>query len=341
MNGVVLVTDHPSGDGLEPERDVLAPLGLELVVADSTDPEHLLELAQRGIDGILACYAQVTAEIIEAAAATGCRVVSRYGIGYDNVDVAAATRAGVVVTTVPDYCLDEVADHTLALLLAVARGVDQTSGAVRDGRWELPQRPVHRLVGRTVALIGLGAIGRRVAARVRAFGLEVIAYDPLADRASIQEVAWAETLEAAFAEADFISLHVPLTDDTRHIVNGRSLAAATRAPILINTSRGGLVDLEALALALDAGQLTAAALDVTEPEPLPGDHPFRDDPRVLITAHSAFHSEESRYELQRRAAQEVARALKGERPQNPRNPEVLSSTGFAGRSNVSTAQSRP
>jgi D-3-phosphoglycerate dehydrogenase / 2-oxoglutarate reductase len=326
MNGVVLVTDHPFDRGLDPERAALAPLGVEVLVADSDDPARLAELASRGVDGILVCYAQVPEPLIRIAAAGGCRIVSRYGIGYDNVDVAAATRAGVVVTTVPDYCLDEVSDHTLALLLSAARAVDETSAGVRVGLWPVPRRRVHRLAGRTLALIGLGGIGSRVVARAGAFGLEVVAYDPFADPSKSPNIRWVGSIEEAFAAADFISLHAPLTDATRHIVNGGSLAHARRAPILINTARGGLVDLDAVRDALDEGRLTAAALDVTEPEPLPADHPFRRDPRVLITAHTAFRSEESQDELQRRAAEEIARMLRGQSPRNARNPEVLGST---------------
>ena len=322
MNGRILVTDHPFDFGFEPELEVLEPLGVELTLADSTDPERLAELA-RGVDGILVCFAQVPAAVLDVAAEGGCRIVSRYGIGFDNVDLAAATRGGIVVTTVPDYCLGEVADHTLALLLAAARGIDDTSAGVRAGEWELPRRPVHRLAGRRLALIGSGAIGRRVADRARAFGLEIVVYDPYADRSLVPDVQWADTVEEAVADAHFISLHAPLTDDTRHIVGAATLAAARQAPILVNTARGGLVDLDAVAAALDDGTLTAAALAVTDPEPLPADHPFRHDPRVLVTAHSAYHSKEAGRELQRRAAEEVARVLRGEDPQNPRNPDVL------------------
>jgi D-3-phosphoglycerate dehydrogenase len=322
MNGRVLVTDHPFALGLEPERAVLEPLGVELVVADRAEPDRLAELAAR-VDGILACYAKVPAAVIRAAAGGGCRVVSRYGIGYDNVDVEAATEAGIVVTTVPDYCLDEVADHTLALLLCAARAIDVSATTVRAGGWELPARPVHRLAGRSLALLGFGAIGRRVARRARAFGLDVVVHDPYAARDCDDDVRWAETLPEALADADFISLHAPLMAETRHLVDEPALAATTRAPVLINTSRGGLVDLDAVGRALDEGLLAGAALDVTEPEPLPADHPLRRDPRVLITPHTAFYSEESQLELQRRAAEEVARVLRGERPENPRNPEVL------------------
>jgi D-3-phosphoglycerate dehydrogenase len=324
----VLVTDHPFSS-LDPERDVLNPLQVELKLAAETD-ERSIAASASGISGMLVCYAQITPAIIRAAAAGGCRIISRYGIGYDNIDVGAATHAGIVVTTVPDYCLDEVADHTLALLLAHARAVVSSDAALRHGDWHLPAHPVHRLANRTVALIGFGAIGRRVAHRLQSCRLKVIVYDPYADRAGVTGVIWADSAEEAVAEADFITLHVPLNDETRHMVNSHLLGNMTRRPVLINTARGGLVDLDDAVAALNDGTLTGLALDVVEPEPLQPEHPLLSDPRVIITPHIAFHSEESQLELQRRAAEEVARVLRGELPRNPRNPEVLESVAARG-----------
>jgi D-3-phosphoglycerate dehydrogenase / 2-oxoglutarate reductase len=324
----VLVTDHVFGS-LEPERSVLEPLGVELALAPSQDERELADLAHQAA-GMLVCYAQVPESVVQAAADGGCRVIARYGIGYDNVDVGAATRAGIVVTNVPDYCLDEVADHTMALLLAVARGVFQAALGVREGRWELPQESVHRLRGRRLALLGMGGIGRRVAARADAFGLEVVGYDPYLERWDFDSVARAETIEDAVAEADFVSLHVPLTPENHHLIDDGMLWAMTRSPVLLNTARGGLVDLEAVTRALDDGRLGAAALDVVEDEPLPEDHSLRRHPRALVTPHAAFYSVEAQEELQRRAAQEVARALNGEPPDRPVNPEVLNGGGGAG-----------
>jgi D-3-phosphoglycerate dehydrogenase / 2-oxoglutarate reductase len=324
MAGNVLVTDHPFHD-FAPERAVLEPLGLDLLVAQTGEEEQLVELARRSA-AILVCYARVGDAVIGAAAEGGCKVISRYGIGCDNVDMGAATRAGICVTNVPDYCLDEVADHTIALLLASERAIVRDDMEVRAGGWPLPDREVHRLAGRVLALVGLGAIGRRVAARARAFGLSVVVYDPYAERSSIDGVRWAESLHEALADADVVSLHAPLTDETAHLIDASALAALKRSPLLINTSRGGLVDLDAVVRALEVGQLKGVALDVTEPEPLPAEHPLRDHPRAIITPHTAFHSVESLVELQRRAAEEVARVLSGEQPESLRNPEVLTRT---------------
>jgi len=317
----ILVTDHVFG-GLDRERAVLEPLGAELVLAPDTDERTLAELA-RGCAGMLVCYAPVTAAVVDAAAEGGCRVIARYGIGYDNVDIATATAHGIVVTYVPDYCLDEVADHTMALLIGAARGVVAAAADVRAGGWTVPQGAVHRLAGRRLALLGLGGIGRRVAARARAFGLEITGYDPYVEPGDVPGVAPAASIEEAVAEADMVSLHLPLGETTRGIVGDELIAAMRRAPILVNTARGGLIDADAVARALDAGSLSWAALDVMPQEPPPADHPLRGHPRAILTPHMAFYSVEAQAELQRRAAEEVARGLRGEPPDRPVNPEAL------------------
>jgi D-3-phosphoglycerate dehydrogenase len=312
---LVTVSDHPFGTGLDVERAVLRPLGAEPVLAADANEETLAGLARESV-GLLVCYAPITKAVVDAAAAGGCRVIARYGIGFDNVDVAGATDAGIVVTNVPDYCLDEVADHTLALLLTAARGVARGAETVRAGGWA-PGSTVHSLQGRTLALIGLGRIGAKVAARARAFGLRVIGYDPFVEVAPAVELVG--SLPEALARADVVSLHVPLTAENRHLIDDETIALMERAPLLVNTSRGGLVDLDAVVRALDDGRLSGVALDVTEPEPLPADHPLRTHPLAIVTPHMAFYSEEAQAELQRRAADEVARAIQGLAPRSPVN----------------------
>jgi phosphoglycerate dehydrogenase-like enzyme len=221
---------------------------------------------------------------------------------------------------VPDYCLDEVADHTMALLLAFARGVVAGALTVRDGAWALPTAAgIHRIAGRRLALLGIGRIGRRVAERARAFGLSVGAYDPFVREWDYVGVERAATQEEALADADFVSLHAPMTPENRHLVGERTIAMMKRSPLVVNTARGGLVDLEAATSALAAGRLGGLALDVTEVEPLPADHPLRHHPRAIITPHMAFYSVEAQLELRRRVADEVARALRGEPPRCPVN----------------------
>lgn len=316
MAGRVLLTDRPFGED-RVEHELLGAAGLELVRAPAPDVETLTRLARDAV-GILACYAPVPAGVLEAAAAGGCRIVARYGIGVDNVDVAAATRLGIQVTNVPDYCLDEVADHTLALALGGLRGVVAAAAETAAGGWTVPAAGIHRLRGRRAAVIGLGAIGRRVVERLLPLGLEVVAFDPWATDAP-PGVALAATVEEALAEADVVTLHAPLTPDNRGLIGARTIALMRRRPWIVNTSRGGLVDLDAVAAALAEDRIAGVALDVTDPEPPPADHPLRRDPRAILTPHMAFYSEEALVELQTRAVEEVVRALRGEPARCPVN----------------------
>lgn len=317
----IVVTDHVFPN-LEPEEEIFSELGAEVVLAPSTDEETLVGLAGEA-DGMLVCFAPVPATVVDAAGAAGCKVIARYGIGYDNVDVAAATRNGIVVTNVPDYCLGEVADHTMALLLAAARGVVPAARSVAAGGWEIDHASIHRIAGRRLALVGLGAIGRRVASRARAFDIEVTAYDPFVEEGEVDGVKMATSLEALVADADYVSLHAPATEENHHLINAQVIAAMGNSPVLINTARGGLVDLDAVVAGLDSGSLSGVALDVTDPEPLPEDHVLRTHPKAIITPHTAFHSVEATEELQRRAAGEVLSVLTGGAPDRPVNPEVL------------------
>jgi len=314
----VLVTENLFGD-LDIERSILAPLGAHLVLAPAVDEDTLVREA-RDAGAVMVVYAKVSAPVVEAAAEGGCRIIARYGIGYDNVDVEAATRHAIQVTYVPDYCLDEVADHTMALMLGFARGVVEAAQAVRAGGWALPAGAgIHRLAGRRLALLGVGRIGRRVAARARAFGLEVCAYDPFLADWDVADVERTATEEEALADADYVSLHAPLTPENRHLIGERTLAMMKRSPLVVNTARGGLVDVDAAARALEDGRLGGLALDVTEVEPLPADHPLRSHPRAIVTPHMAFYSLEAQQELRQRVADEVARAIKGEPPRCPVN----------------------
>jgi D-3-phosphoglycerate dehydrogenase len=316
----VVVTDHVFAD-LEIERSLLEPFDVELVVAPATDEATLSALA-READALLVCYAPVPRGVIEAAAAGRLRVIARYGIGYDNVDVEAASEHGILVTYVPDYCLDEVADHTFALLLALGRGVVSAAESVRAGGWSVPREGIHSLRGAQLTLVGLGRIGAKVAERALPFGLRVVARDPYVT-APPPGVELAPSLAEALAEADFVSLHVPMSPENRHLVDDASIAQMKRAPVLVNTSRGGLVDLDAATRALLEGRLSGVALDVTEPEPLPEGHPLRTHPRAVVTPHMGFYSAEAQAELQRRAADEVVRAFRGDEPRSPVNARRL------------------
>ena len=321
MNFTVAVTDSvfPS---LEPERLVLAPLGVELRPGQCTSEEEIIALAE-GADAILNCYAKMTARVI--AGLTRCRIIARCGIGVDNVDLDAATRAKILVTNVPDYCVDEVSDHALAVLLALARRVVAADQAVKGGTWAVvAHKGIRRLRGQTLGLLGFGKIARALAAKAQALGMRVLAMDPYVDAETMarQDVR-AVDFETLLAEADAVSIHVPLSPTTRGIIGERELARMKPTAFLVNTSRGGLVDEQAVAAALEAGRLGGAALDVLVQEPPPADHPLRQAPNVILTPHLAFYSREAVVELQTKAAEEVARALRGEPPRSPVNREVL------------------
>jgi D-3-phosphoglycerate dehydrogenase len=309
---LVTDTDMPSFDI---EEEVLRPLGAEIRLAPSSD-EATLTTEAATADAIMVGYAPVTEKVIAAAAEGGARAIVRYGIGYDNVDIAAAERYGIPVANVPDYCLDEVADHTIALLLVSARQLIAATSSVRGGGWDIPKGQIPRLAGQHLSLVGLGRIGRRVAARALTFGLVVEAYDPVAP-IDIAGVKAAGSLEQLLADADYVSLHVPLIPSTRHMINRTTLQAMRRRPVLINTARGGLIDLDAVMEALEAGTLGGVALDVFESEPLSADHPLRTHPAAVITPHMSYYSNESEPGLIRRVAEEIARGLRGEPLLNP------------------------
>ena len=321
MSFIVAITDYvfPS---LEPEQRVLTPLGVDLRPAQCKSEEEIIELT-RDADGVLNCYAKMTARVIENL--QRCKIIARYGIGVDNVDLAAATQAQILVTNVPDYCIDEVSDHALALLLALARRIVEANGAVKAGAWDVVAHAgIRRLRGQTLGLIGFGRIAKALASKVQALGMKVLVYDPYLEPVAIaHHGAEAGSLDRILADADAISIHVPLSEETHNLIGERELARMKPTAFLINTSRGGIVDEGALAIALKESRLGGAALDVLAVEPPPHDHPLRQAPNIILTPHLAFFSRESVIELQTKAVQEVARALRGEPPRSPVNREVL------------------
>jgi D-3-phosphoglycerate dehydrogenase len=264
----------------------------------------------------------VTTAVVEQL--TRCRIISRFGIGVDNVDIAMATSKGIVVTKVPDYCIDEVSDHAMALLLAIVRKIPFSNSEVQEGRWAMPTVvPIHRLRGTVLGLVGFGRIPQLVAPKAQAFGIKVVAFDPFVPqevfaKAGVASVSFDELVKTA----DYISLHCPLTPETNHLFNTEVFGKMKPGAYLVNTGRGPLIDEAALAQALDKGQLAGAALDVVEKEP-PVGSPVLGRKNVILTPHTAFYSDESLLELQVKAAEEVVRVLSGQAPKNPVNPEVL------------------
>ena len=316
----VLLTDYAWPD-LDIERQVLAEADAELIPAPATDTTTLARMAaEPHVAAIMTNWAHVTAEVI--AAAPACRIVARLGIGIDNIDVAAATARGIVVTNVPDYCLIEVAEHALALILALGRKVAWFHAQTKDGHYDLQAGPpLRRLAGQTLGVVGLGNIGRTLAAKAQGLRMRVIGTSR-SRRESIPGVAWRE-FDALLAESDYVSLHVPSTPATRHLIGAAQLARMKPTAYLINTSRGALVDEAALAEALSAGRLAGAGLDVQQQEPPDLSQPPFNDPRVIVTPHAAFVSQESLINLRTRAARQVADRLLGRVPENVVNPSVL------------------
>ena len=308
----VVVTDAVS-PSLDIERSVLGAVGAHLMPLQATREDELLE-AVEDADGLLVCYAPVTQRVIERA--SRCRVIARYGIGVDNVDLQAAAARGIVVTNVPDYCIEEVSDHALALILACARRVVHLDRLVHTGRWDPKDAlPIRRLQGQVLGLVGFGKIPRRVAAKAAGVGLLPVTFDPFVDAATCAaHGAKKVDLSTLLTEADFVSVHAPLTAQTRGLIGDAQLRRMKPTAFLINTARGPVVREAALVKALQAGWIAGAALDVVETEPLPPTHPLMTLPQVLLTPHVAFYSQESMQELQRKAAEEVARVLTGHAP---------------------------
>jgi D-3-phosphoglycerate dehydrogenase len=321
---VIAVTDSPFPN-LDSARATVAKIGGVIIQAKSGTPEAILEVA-RNADAILTTYAKVTTEVVEAL--TKCKIIARFGIGVDNVDIDMATKKGIVVTKVPDYCIDEVSDHAMALLLSIVRKIPYSNKLVQGGRWEMPAVvPIARLRGRTLGLVGFGRIPQLVAPKAQAFGINVVTYDPFVpkdvlEKAKVKHVELEELLKTS----DYVSLHCPLMPETKHIMNAKTFALMKPGSYIVNTGRGPLIDEAALAVALDKGQLAGAALDVVEKEP-PTDSPIMGRDNVIITPHTAFYSEEALLDLQTKAAEEVVRVLSGQAPKNPVNPDALKVAG--------------
>lgn len=307
----VAITDYGFPD-LEPERNVLEPLGFELVPAHCKTAAEVAELC-RNVDAVLTQWAPVTAEAIEAF--ENCKVIVRYGIGVDNVDLEAARRKNIPVVNVPDYAVQEVADHTLSLMLAVVRKIPQIVQRVREGIWEIsPCRPIIGLQGKAIGVAGFGNIAKAVVHRAKAFGMQAVGYDPFVDEAvfaqlGVEKVDW----ETLLARSDVLSVHMPLTPQTRHILNADAFRKMKPESFLVNTSRGGTIDTDALIDALRRGEIAGAAVDVLEHEPIAPDSPLLQMDQCLVTSHCAWYSENSLLRLQEYAALEIKRLFNGEK----------------------------
>jgi D-3-phosphoglycerate dehydrogenase len=312
---VIAVTDSvfPS---LDPALAALARLDPEMRMSKSVAAEDILAVA-RDADAMLVTYAKLPGELLRQL--TRCKAIGRFGLGVDNIDTKTAAELGIVVTYVPDYCMHEVSDHAMALLLALARKIPFSNKLVQAGRWEMPAvAPLRRLAGQVLGLIGFGNIPRALAPKAKAFGFEVIAHDPYAGKDVFAACAVeAVSLETLLARSDAISVHAPLTPATRGLIDAAAFARMKKGAVIVNTARGPLIDEPALLAALDSGHLGGAALDVVATEPLPKDSPLIGRDNVILTPHTAFYSVEALAELQTKCATDVASVLSGQPPVYP------------------------
>jgi D-3-phosphoglycerate dehydrogenase len=327
MRPKVVITDFDYGD-VEIERAILTEAGAE-VVALQAKHEADLQDAARDCAAMITQYARIGAATI--ARMQRCRVIARYGVGVDIVDVEAATARGILVTNVRDYCTEEVADHAVALWLTLARKLPAYDRATHEGVWRWQSgRPIHRLRGRVMGVVSFGQIGRAIAARALPFGVRLLAYDPFVTAAEAAAHG-ARLVDKAtlLAEADYVIMQAPMTPETRHFLSDAEFAAMKPGAIVVNTGRGPTIDNAALHRALVAGRVAAAGLDDPEEEPAkqaawsPAGNPLFSLPNVLVTPHAAYYSEESIRTARETAASEVARVLTGRPPLFPVNAPAL------------------
>jgi D-3-phosphoglycerate dehydrogenase len=320
---LVLKHGYPT---VQPERDVVTGAGGELIDSDPLSDRETFQACEEA-DGILVRWQQIGPDLIQRL--RRCQIIVRYGVGYDNVDLRAATDARIIVGHVPNYCLDEVSTHTIALLLACSRNIVGKHKKLEQGGWDNnPLEPLYRMAGSTLGLIGFGNIGQAVARKMSGWGMRLLATDPfieagLAEKYAVELV----DLPTLLRESDMVSLHVPFLPETKHLLGQDELALMKPKALLINTARGPVLDNEALVRALEGNHLGQVGLDVFENEPLPATSPLRRHPRVIVSDHVAWYSEESQAELKVTAAQEAVRVCSGGLPLAVANPEVLERLG--------------
>jgi D-3-phosphoglycerate dehydrogenase len=317
----VFITDCDHGS-VEIEKEEFDRIGAKMTLAQVKNEEDLIRVCEQA-DGLINQYAPLTREVLERL--PKCKVIAKYGVGVDSVDLKAATECGIIVTNVPDYCFDEVADHTISLILTLARKTAFFNQKVKSNQWDFRQgRPIHRIRNKTLGLIGCGRIGREVARKMSAFGVRVIAYDPYIGDTG-RSIAFVD-LDTVLKESDFISIHCPLNESTRHLLGRREFQKMQRKPFVINVARGSVIEEEELIQALNEGWISGAGLDVLEKEPPDPHNPLLKMENVILSPHVAFYSEESIGELKRRAAEGVSAVLLGEWPRVVVNKEVIGRT---------------
>ncbi len=317
----VAITDY-SFPNLDVEQAILSAAGFELRSGNDKLVPALQSLVAEA-DAVITQFAPINADVIGAM--QRAKVIVRYGIGYDNVDVKAARERGIPVCNIPDYCIDEVADHTLAFILGVTRQVVPNTLHVRDGKWGLVPAldQLRTLRDQTVGVVGFGRIGREVAARLGPFKCRRLVHDAFVPADAVRAAGCEPvTLDELLAQSDIVSLHCPSTPQTKKLLNADSLGRMKRGSVVVNLARGDLIDTAALVAALQSGQIASAAIDVCDPEPIPADSPLRSLPNVIVASHIASASPKSVRTLRETAAKLAAMALRGEPL-----PNVVNSVG--------------
>ncbi len=323
MRVVITECDH---DSFAAEHEVTDPAGVELVLTQSFTPQDLVANAA-GADAILVQYASITAEVMDAL--PRLRAIGRYGVGVDSVDVAAATARGIAVCNVPDYGTESVSDHAIAMALAVARGIPRLDRGVPAGSFDLAAvRPLYQTRGRVFGVVGMGLIGTATARKAAGLGYQVIGHDASAEPGATTFHGFPQVgLDELLERSQVVSLHTPLDETTRGMIGAEQLGRMRSDALLVNTSRGGVVDTGALVEALRTGAVRGAAIDVHDAEPLPVGHPLMDLDSVVLTPHLAWYTEESYDELKRRTVANVVEVCAGRPPRDVVNPEVLGAPG--------------
>jgi D-3-phosphoglycerate dehydrogenase len=317
----VVLTDYEWPD-LNIEKNIFLKIGADFVAAHCVSELDVINLAENA-DAVITEYAPLTKHVIEKL--VSCKIISMNAAGYDNVDVEAATEAGILVVNCPDYCYDEVADHTMALLLACARGIVRFDHHIKKKVWDFKSAGrLNRIRGSILGLVGFGGVARAVGKRAKAFGMKVIAYDPYVSKEIFnREEVVQVTVEAIFEESDFISIHTPRTPETINLVSQKELSIMKKSAYIINTSRGSILDEKALLNALQQEKIGGAAIDVMDREPPDFWNTLFSCDNLIVTPHAAFYSEDAMAEVRRRGAEQVIQVLEGKWPQHIVNKELL------------------
>jgi D-3-phosphoglycerate dehydrogenase len=316
MAGPIIAVTDTVFPSLDPAKAALARLNPTYRMSKSVNAEDIVAVA-KDADAVLVTYAKLTRDVLMQL--TRCRAIGRFGLGVDNIDLPTAKEKGIEVNYVPDYCIREVSDHAMALLLALIRKIPLSNKLVQSGRWEMPAVvPIRRIEGTVLGLIGFGHIPRLVAPKAQAFGMKVISYDPFAKPEAFKAAAVESVdLDTLLKTSDYVSVHAPLLQATRGMLNAAAFGKMKKGAYVVNTARGPLIDEPALVAALDSGQVGGAGLDVVAAEPLAKDSPLLGRDNVIISPHTAFYSIEALNELQTKCATDVARVLSGEKAVYP------------------------